>query len=154
MKQLVIGWGNPWAGDDGIGPRAAERVAERVADRVRVLTSSRSGFSLAEEMLGYDRVIVADIHVDEADSPLRREVIRPRALTPPRHFVRHDGALSDALRVFRALRDPRLPHEVVLLSVPIPSSPAWRDGLSPMGERAAARLADAVLRALEVRGVA
>ena len=120
MKQLVIGWGNPIAGDDGIGPRAAEIIAGQVPDDVQVLTTSYAGLRLVETMRGYDRVLIADVHIadvriDDADAAIRTEVIRPHDLTPLDHSVRHDGTLIEALHAFRAMNDPELPEEIIPL---------------------------------------
>jgi hydrogenase maturation protease len=153
MRQLVIGWGNPLAGDDGIGPRAADIISNRVPADVCVLAGSYSGLRLVESMRGYDRVIIADIRIDETDTALRTDVIRPHELEAPTYPLRHDGSLVEFLHVFRVLNDPELPTEVVLVTAPVPVPGEWRDGLSTAGERAAQRLADAVVHELEVTAV-
>ena len=153
MRQLVIGWGNPIVGDDGIGIRAAELLAERVDEDIPVMASSHSGLRLVERMLGYERVIVADVHLGAPDSGLVRQVVHPRELPPPAQNVRHDGTLRDALQVMCAMDASDLPEEIVLLSAAIPAPKAWRDGLSSTGESAAARLANAVIGELEVTAV-
>jgi hypothetical protein len=61
--------------------------------------------------------------------------------------------LVEFLHVFRVLNDPELPTEVVLVTAPVPVPGEWRDGLSTAGERAAQRLADAVVHELEVTAV-
>jgi len=152
MKQLIIGWGNPIAGDDGIGPRAAELIAERASSPVDVRSSSHAGLRLVELMRGYDRVLIADVRIDHEESGLRKEILRPRdenATLP----TRHDGTLREALSAFRTLRDPDLPREIVLFSTPIAAPTTWNAALSQGGEAAAKRLADAVIRELEVTAV-
>lgn len=153
MKQLVIGWGNPLAGDDGIGPRASEILAGRIGGDVHVLSTSYAGLRLVETMRGYDRVIIADVRIDEADTAMDTAVIRPHELAPLGHSIRHDSSLSDALHVFRAMQDPQLPEEIILITVPISAPREWENSLSPTGERAAKLLADAVVRELEVPAV-
>ena len=153
MKQLVIGWGNPIAGEDGIGPRAAEIISSRVPDDVQVFTTSYAGLRLVESMRGYDRVLIADVRIDEADIAIRTDVIRPQDLAPLDHSARHDGTLIEALHAFRAMNDLELPTEIILISVPISAPTEWKDELSPAGESAAKQLADAVVRELEVTAV-
>lgn len=153
MKQLVIGWGNPMAGDDGIGLRAAELLSERIDGEIDVVTSSHAGLRLVERMLGYDRVVVADVHQGDPDRGLCREVVHPRSLSPLERGVRHDGTLHEALQVMCAMNASDLPEQVVLLSVGIPATREWRDGLSSGGESAAERLANAVMGELEVTAV-
>ena len=153
MKQLVLGWGNPMVGDDGIGIRAAELLAERIGEEIHVMASSHAGLRLVERMLGYDRVIIADVHQGDPDGGLHREVVHPRALSPLEQSVRHDGTLHEALQVMCAMNASDLPEEVVLLSTGIPAPREWRDGLSSGGESAAERLANAVMGELEVTAV-
>ena len=153
MRQLVIGWGNPIVGDDGIGIRAAALFSERIDEDIQVMASSHSGLRLVERMLGYDRVIVADVHQGAPGSELLREVIHPQELSPLEQSVRHDGTLHEALQVMCAMNASDLPEEIVLLSAAIPAPREWRDGLSSSGESAAERLADAVMGELEVTAV-
>jgi len=151
MRQRVIGWGNPLAGDDGIGPRTADLVFARVGDATEVVSTSCAPFRLVEQMRGFDRVILADVRVDTNDTAVRREVIRPSALPAQAGLTRHDAPLLDCLRTFRALDDDALPEEIVLLTAPIAPCIAWVDRLSEQAEQTAVRLADAVCRELEVK---
>jgi len=153
MKQLVIGWGNPIAGDDGIGPRVAKIISGRIRGGVHVLSTSYAGLRLVETMRGYDRVIIADARIGEANSALHTDVIYPYDLAPLDHSVRHDGTLIEALQSFRAMHDPELPEVIILISVPISAPTEWKDKLSSTGESAAEQLADAVVRELEVTAV-
>ncbi len=151
MRQQVIGWGNPLAGDDGIGPRAAELVSACCGHTTEIITTSCAPFRLVEQMRGFDRVIVADVRVDPDDGSVRREVIRPSDLPAHAGLTRHDGPLIDCLQSFRALADDALPEEIVLLSASIASPKNWTARLSETAETAATRLADAVCRELEVK---
>ncbi|MBU1050451.1 hydrogenase maturation protease [Candidatus Bipolaricaulota bacterium] len=153
MKHLVIGWGNPLAGDDGIGPRAAELIANRVPEDVQVCVSSHAGLRLVERMRGYDRVLLADVRIDNHNSELDTTIIHPNELIPLDHSVRHDGSLMEALQVFRSMNDPHLPTEIVIITAPVAAPREWRAELSPSGERAAHQLADALLHQLEVTAV-
>lgn len=153
MNQLVIGWGNPIAGDDGIGPRAAKLVSQRVPSSIQVTATSHSGLRLVEGMCGYDRVIVADVRLEDGNTGIRMDVIHPRALDALDHSVRHDSTLIEAVHAFANLSHSDLPKEIILLSVPIPAPTDWRGDLSLAGERAAHCLADAVIHELEVTAV-
>ena len=153
MKQLVIGWGNPIAGDDGIGIRASQLVSKRVHPEVCVTASSHSGLRLVEGMFGYDRVIIADARVGTPERGVDRTSVRPDSLPPMTSGVRHDSGLVDALRVMRSLNASDLPEEVVILSRAIPAPKVWNDELSVAGEHAAESLANAVIGELEVTAI-
>ncbi len=154
MNALIIGWGNPLAGSDGIGPRAVEHLAGRIGCEADVMACSASPLRLIEAMRGYERVVVADVYVDVQDDAIRRHVLHPRDLPAAPRLSRHDGTLTEALQTLRALGDTDLPNEIVLLSVPVSSPPEdWQDRLAPEAERAAERLAEAVRIELEVTAV-
>ena len=151
MKTLVVGWGNPIAGDDAVGLEAAETVAHHMTGRadVDVITTSHGGYRLAERSLGYASVLVLDAHIgtaNEADVSIAR--IDPADLDVP-STARHDGSLVDAFRALRALDANELPKEIVLISVPIEAPTVWSEAMSPAAHDASRRLAGAALRELE-----
>ena len=150
MKTLIVGWGNPIAGNDGLGWRAAELVREHVGKRseVDVLTTSHGGFRVAERMLGYDRVVVLDATVGPEGSEIVRTEIRPDEIDATEAPSRHDGSLVDAIRALRRLHAEGLPCEIVLYGVPIAAPRDWDDRLSASMEEPAARLARAALAEL------
>ena len=58
---LVVGLGNPILSDDGVGIRVAQAVRERLGEtEVEFLEASLGGLRLAEQLEGYDRVILVD----------------------------------------------------------------------------------------------
>ena len=60
-RTLIIGYGNPTRGDDGIGWVAAERLAQELRDpQVRLLTLQQLALELASEWSEVDRVILID----------------------------------------------------------------------------------------------
>ncbi|MGE5647337.1 MAG: hydrogenase maturation protease [Acidobacteriota bacterium] len=77
---LVIGWGNPLRGDDGIGWRAAERLKEALADReVTVRVAHQLMPEFAEEISRSDVVIFIDAACDNGFSgEIRFEQVEPR----------------------------------------------------------------------------
>jgi hydrogenase maturation protease len=151
MNTLLIGWGNPIAGDDGLGWRAAEIVGRCVdeSDDVDIVVSSHGGLRIAERMLGYDRVIVLDAAVGRRELSLTRNVVRPREMGATDDPIGHDGSLVDAIRALRRLRADALPEEIVLLGAAIAAPREWDDRLSSTAEPAAIELAEAALAELE-----
>jgi len=158
MKTLIIGWGNPIAGDDGLGWKAAEIVSRGIAETedVDIVLSSHGGLRVAERMLGYDRVIVLDAAVGRREPALTRHVLRPREMDTSDGPVGHDGSLVDAIRALRRLQADGLPEEVVLLGAAIAAPREWDTRLSPNAEPAAIELAEAALAELatEREGIA
>lgn len=62
MKTLILGVGSSILTDDSVGLVVAERLGERFAGRddVDVRFNEEAGFTLLEESLGYDRLVVID----------------------------------------------------------------------------------------------
>ena len=62
MRTLILGVGSSILTDDSVGLVVARRLGERFADRddVDVGLNEEAGFSLLEESLGYDRLVVVD----------------------------------------------------------------------------------------------
>ena len=57
---LVLGWGNPGRGDDGLGPALAELLDERLRDGVEVESDYQLQVEDAAECAGHRRVIFVD----------------------------------------------------------------------------------------------
>ncbi len=62
MKTLVIGLGNPYLTDDGVGVHVANAVQEALPfdTEIEVQELSVGGLALMETMVGYERVILID----------------------------------------------------------------------------------------------
>lgn len=151
MKTLIIGWGNPIAGSDGVGPRTAELLEGEVGDDVDVISCSASPVRLIEAMRGYPRVLVADVCSGPQSNRIERQVVRPRDLPVSTGLNRHDGTVAEALQSFRSLGDPDLPEEIVFLSAPVLPPEEWQSELTVEEEQVATELAEAVRSELEVK---
>jgi len=63
MKVLVLGYGNPYRGDDGVGPLLAERVAQWLAslgEAVELWVGQQLLPELAEDLANHDVVVFCD----------------------------------------------------------------------------------------------
>ncbi|MBD3366568.1 MAG: hydrogenase maturation protease [Candidatus Eisenbacteria bacterium] len=62
MKTVVVGVGSSVLTDDAVGLFVARSLAERFASRddVEVLENEEAGFTLLEDAVGYDRMVVID----------------------------------------------------------------------------------------------
>jgi hydrogenase maturation protease len=60
-KTLVLGIGNPYRRDDGIGPAVINRLqSENGLEGIDLLDGGTDGLSLIDYMKGYEKVIVVD----------------------------------------------------------------------------------------------
>jgi hydrogenase maturation protease len=62
MRTLVLGVGSSILSDDAVGIIVARKIEERLADRddVDFGVNEEAGFTLLEESLGYDRLVIID----------------------------------------------------------------------------------------------
>jgi hydrogenase maturation protease len=75
MRTLVIGWGNPLRGDDGLGWTAAAALEER---DVQVRVSHQLMPEYAEEISRSDLVVFIDAACDNGSGELQAGKIEPR----------------------------------------------------------------------------
>jgi hydrogenase maturation protease len=77
-RVLLIGYGNPLCGDDGIGCHAADILAgEHTENPVSVLACRQLTPDLAEPVSLADRVIFVDASVDDAPGHIRTRHVEP-----------------------------------------------------------------------------
>jgi hydrogenase maturation protease len=86
---LIIGYGNPLRGDDGIGWAAAELLADCMVDaETRVLARHQLTPELAEQAARFKRVVLIDASVDLVPGDILVEKIEPT--TSPVTTFSHD----------------------------------------------------------------
>ncbi len=139
---LIVGYGNPYCGDDGIGPAAARGVHAALSEdsKVSLLELSASSLELVERLAGFERAVIIDALADESE-PLgavkRLELTEGRAVSS---LGFHTAGLGSALALARAL-NMDVPSSVSLYGVVIQEPREFQDRLS---EALAARLPEIV----------
>ena len=127
LKTLVIGFGNPFRRDDGVGAVVANALLERLGreplpllddgfDRlgreIDILTIHQLVPELSETMADYDLVILVDAHVGSCEEPMMEQHIEPSLRAP---LVTHQAKPSSLLALSHRLHG-RAP-ETLLLSL-------------------------------------
>jgi hydrogenase maturation protease len=131
-KALILGLGNPFRGDDGVGPAviAALRSRKLPADVV-AMDGGTPGLETVLIWQGYDRVII----VDAADMGIRpgnwkRFLPGEASLQMGEGAMRgtlHDAGLAEAIALAEALEI--LPPEIVFYCVQ-PAFTGWSENLT------------------------
>ena len=86
MRVLIVGYGNPLRGDDGIGPEAARRLASDMSDPdIVVLSVHQLTPELADPISKAQLVLFIDAAAEGAPGEVRVETIRPK--TPEQSFT-------------------------------------------------------------------
>jgi hydrogenase maturation protease len=106
---LIIGYGNPLRGDDGVGPHAAELLADRgevtpplLPDDVEVLVCHQLTIELAPQIAEADRLILIDATARGEPGALQQRTLTPAipqsaSLT---HHVDVQGLLAAAQMLY------------------------------------------------------
>ncbi len=100
-KILLIGYGNPARGDDGLGPALARAVAARNLPGVQVETGFQLAVEDVLEMAGRDEVIFADASVDGPEPFFfRPQEAEPGEETFTTHHFRPGSLVALAVELF------------------------------------------------------
>jgi len=136
-KTLVVGLGNPILGDDGAGwhiAKAAEAMCKdaECKDSVKFEQVATGGLSLMEQMVGYERVIIADSII----SPEGKVGVihsKPLSAIPNLRTAHsnssHDASLQAALETGRKMR-LELPEDVWVVAIEIEPTYTFSEKLS------------------------
>ena len=113
---VVIGIGNPFRNDDGIGPAVAAQIEEQRLPGVRVVISDGEPAGLLEAWAGADIAVVVDaIHRMPASPGRIHRLTASQLESGGTAASSHGFGLPDALRLGRALE--QLPGRVVIFAV-------------------------------------
>jgi len=102
---LVIGYGNPLRGDDGIGPMIAEAVAKRLRDpdaQVQIVACHQLNPELAEPIAETGAVIFIDASIDLKPGEVRVSPVVPDRFSPGifAHSMKPSALLATAAEIF------------------------------------------------------
>jgi hydrogenase maturation protease len=118
MRRVIIGVGNEFQGDDGIGRHVARKLRDAVPADIIVLEESGDTANLMEAWRGADYVIVIDAMVSGAipgtvlcfnasETPL------PREMFP--HFSTHTYSVAESIQLARLL--DRMPGKMIVYGI-------------------------------------
>ena len=116
MRPAVIGVGNEWRSDDGVGPAAVAALAGRLPGEIELLALDGEPTRLVEAWTGRPWVIVVDA-VRSGDAPGVIHQLDGTSLGKPSHggASSHGGGVDMAVALGRALG--RLPHQLIVLGI-------------------------------------
>jgi hydrogenase maturation protease len=115
---LVIGIGNPYRSDDGVGPLIADQVMKMVPDQVDVRSGIKDGFSLIHLWQEYDQVYLIDA---VSSGKIPGKFYRFNALTGPlprkffTNYSTHSIDIPDTIALAGKLQ--MLPKKLIIYGV-------------------------------------
>ncbi len=115
--RLLIGVGNPWRRDDGVGPLVAGRLAAMGLPEVTVTEASGEGAALIEAMAAAEQVWLVDAVASGAPAGTVHRIDAGAAAVPRGFFnySTHAFSVAEAIELARALG--QLPAACVLYGI-------------------------------------
>jgi hydrogenase maturation protease len=151
-KFLILGFGNPLHGDDGLGAYTVELLLKsNLPPNVEVKDMGTPGFGLVSELESRRRVILVDaVHMGQISGSWRR--FKPeevRLLTEEHFYSLHQPGLANGLALAQAL--DILPDEIIIYGIE-PSETDLLYGISPAVKQAVAEVVENILKELKNYG--
>ena len=111
---LIIGVGNAYRGDDGVGLRIAQDIKKKSPDYVNVIEQSGEGISLMDSWKDADTVILIDaVHSGAQPGTIHRFDVHTQTIpTKFFHYSTHAFGVAEAIELARALK--QLPKNLIV----------------------------------------
>ena len=142
MPRVVIGVGNPYRRDDGVGLAVLDRLRDRIGPGVRLVVTDGEPTQLIDAWAGAELAIVVDAVLCEPAEPGR--VHRSDAVGAPAGTPggTHALGIPDAIRLAEVLE--RMPRRLAVYAVEA-AELGFGAGLTPAVEAAVPAIVAAVL---------
>lgn len=126
MKVRVIACGNPYMGNDGVGPAVMARLTEDHPE-IDVVDGGLGGFGLISLMEGCDRVVIVDATTGMGEIGEVRvfHEVPPSSLFP---MSLHDFGIAEAIAV---ARETGINAEIVIVGIEGGEIEAFSQEMSP-----------------------
>ncbi len=147
-KILLIGVGNEFRQDDGVGLSVLKKLQQQIPARVKTLKASGEGVALMEAWQGAETVYLFDASSSEAKvATIHRFDVRFQSLpTKFFHYSTHTFGVVEAVELARNLN--QLPLKLIIYAIEGQNF-AFGRALSPAVEQAAREVVRRVLLELE-----
>jgi hydrogenase maturation protease len=143
-----VGIGNPIMGDDNVGLEVAKMIKTRISPKldIEVKELSVSGFRLVEEMLGFERTIIIDSHIDRRAEPGRIRELTPDHFKDTLHATSPHGiSFATALDFYKNIEPERVPKSIRIFTIDITPDPPFSDKMSSNVQEAALKLTELII---------
>lgn len=114
---LIIGIGNPYRGDDGVGLRVAQDIKKKLPDHVNVIEESGDGAALMDSWKDTDIVILIDaVHSGAKPGTIHQFDVHTQTIpTKFFHYSTHAFGVAEAIELERALK--QLPKNLIVYGI-------------------------------------
>jgi hydrogenase maturation protease len=114
---LLLGIGNGFRKDDGLGPEVLKRLQQAKLQSVELQTQSGEGSSLMAAWQGYEQVLLVDAVCSGAQAGTLFELEASEQPIPSRffHYSTHAFSVAEAIEMAKALGE--LPRSLTLFGI-------------------------------------
>ena len=154
MKTLILGIGNPFLGDDGIGFHIAQELAREIRDEnTDVKDTCVAGLNLLELIAGYDKVIVIDAIMTKGGEVGEVCRLEPENLVKTVHPTTspHNASLASVIEIGRKFLAGQMPGEIVVFAVNIQEVTEFSEEMTEKVKEAIPKVVNLVLEELGTR---
>jgi hydrogenase maturation protease len=145
LSRLVIGIGNAYRRDDGVGLAVADEIAKRGLPDVRVVMAIGEPGAILDAWSGVELAVVIDAALGEAGTPGRIRRWTPGGVVGPAVLSSHALGLPETYALGEALG--QIPDRLVVFSVDV-ADVGQGPGLTSAVEAAVPEVVDAILAEL------
>jgi hydrogenase maturation protease len=145
LSHLVIGIGNSYRRDDGVGLTVADEIAKRGLRDVRVVTAIGEPGAILDAWSGADLAVVVDAAMGEGLTPGRIRRWTPGDVESPAVVSSHALGLPQTYALGEALG--QIPDRLVVFSVDV-ADVGQGPGLTPAVEAAVPEVVEAIIAEL------
>jgi hydrogenase maturation protease len=131
MKTIVLGIGNPFLQDDGVGLHVIDTLRQKMNDPLVTLeTASTGGMNLLDMICGYEKVILIDAvkQNDTVPGEVKRFLLSDfqtiHSCNP------HDVSFSEALHLAKQLGEKHIPSNIILIGITVNNTYEFGEHLS------------------------
>jgi len=130
MKTLLLGLGNPILCDDSVGIRVAEVIRDR-CPKIEMLEASAAGFRIADQLIGYDKIILIDAIQTGSAAAGTLHRFTPEDFRSTHNFNSpHDMNLFEALDILEQY-GASLPSEIVIYGIEVSDIQTFSESCTP-----------------------
>jgi len=134
MPTIVLGLGNPYLGDDGVGWRVIDALEVLLKstsrENIHIDRVSLGGLALMERLVGFDRAVLVDAFQPVSARPGTVHRLTVADLPTLHSNSAHDASLQDALLLGERL-GAVLPKEILIYAIEVNKTWTLEEGLSP-----------------------
>jgi hydrogenase maturation protease len=147
-KILVIGFGNPYRGDDAVGNHVAQKLKEQNLLNVTIIEESGEAITLLDKWQGHNHVILVDaVSSGAAVGTIHRFNASSRRI--PAKYFRHSThtiSLAEAIELARTMN--QLPTKLIVFGIEGKKFDAGTE-MSPKVRKAAEKVTEKIVKEIQ-----